>query len=407
MHRKRQIVLIVAMCVALMASACSTKKSTTEAGSGSPGSTTETTAGDGSTITVAGVGTAQGFDGIEDGVKARLKRENDAGGVLGHPIDFLGFTDDGGTSDANSAAIKELVQQKHVDAIMPLIPVNVAPQSAQFALDENVPMVGPGFGAIMCGNDATFSFNGCNVPGFSTASSNSLGQWFPAIVGKDSLDGVKVALVGSDAAGGDAFLKSIEGLVTDAGGEVVYSQGGVPAGATNVQTYVDGVTGADPDMVIIVTGLVEMLSLQTAIKGTGSKAALVNFSGYLPGILETQPALQNALDTSYIVTVFPSPIDGKSYSQQMDADLKAVGANASFGAIIGYSSADLYIAMLKNADGDPKKVIAATNAGFTYDPGDGGTSVTFPAAHTASATCSGLLKVNGAEYELIKPLTCI
>ena len=41
-------------------------------------------------------------------------------------------------------------------------------------------MIGPGFGAIMCGNDATFSFQGCNVPGMTKGTSAALGQCISA-----------------------------------------------------------------------------------------------------------------------------------------------------------------------------------------------------------------------------------
>ena len=107
----------------------------------------ETTESDGTPIVIGGVGTLTGFAGVDDGVKARLERANADGGVAGHPIEYLGTTDDGGDAAKNDATVRELIQQKKVDAVVPVVPTNLQASTAQFMLDENIPYVGMGFGA--------------------------------------------------------------------------------------------------------------------------------------------------------------------------------------------------------------------------------------------------------------------
>ncbi len=406
--RVRQGFITLGVAVALVAGACSSNQddgASAEGGGDEDGATT-TTEGDGSLIVIGGVGTLTGFAGVDEGVNARLERANAEGGVLGHPLEYLGMTDDAGAADANLAAVRELVQQEDVDAVVPVIPVVLEPQAAQFMLDEGVPYVGMGFGPAMCNNEAGFAFNGCNVPGLSEGERSELLQHLPSAIGEEDLDGQTVAVVASDASGGDAFLESVIGVAEDLGADVTVEISGVPARATNVQPYVDEIMGGDVDIAIVVTDFTSMLAIQGGLKAAGFEGELVNFAGFVPGTLETSQDLQAALEGSLIATVFPTPLDGSEFSDQMAADLEAAGIDATFGAIVGYLSTDLYIDLLEAADGDPSRVIEVGNDDFNFAQAPGGFDIAFPEAHSSSALCSGMVTVAGGAYELIEPFSC-
>ena len=154
-------------------------------------------------------------------------------------------------------------------------------------------------------------------------------------MGKEDLTGVKVAVLSSDAPTGDAFRGAVSEALEKLGAEIVLSQGGVPAGATNVQTYVDAILSSGAELSVIVTDFVGMLSLQGTLKANGYTGAMVNFAGFIPGILESSKDLQGALEGSYIGTVIPTTFDGTPAGDQMKADFDAVGAAPTFGALLG------------------------------------------------------------------------
>jgi len=60
---------------------------------------------------------ASGFGGMEDTLKAWVAWTNDNGGINGHPVD-LTIKDDGGNPTTATAAVKDLIQNKHVVAIV-------------------------------------------------------------------------------------------------------------------------------------------------------------------------------------------------------------------------------------------------------------------------------------------------
>lgn len=410
MFKQRRLIAVgLVASLALVGAACSDdddEATTTGSGDGESSETTDTTASDGSPIVVGGVGTLLGFSGVSEGAQARFDRANAEGGVNGHKIEFIGTTDDGGDPANNNTAVRELVQQKKVDAVLPLLPTNFQAPTAQFLAEQNIPYIGLGYGPAMCQIESGFPFNGCTAPNIAKGNSAALVQFLPAAVEQDDLEGIKIAVIGSVATGGDAYLKSVSSAVEDLGAEIVVSEPGVPAGATNVQPYVDAVLAGDADMVIIVTDFVAMLSIQGTLKANGYKGALVNFAGYIPGILETSADLQKGLEGSYIATVLPTPLDGSPASKELTADLEAADVNPTFGALVGWQSADLYLQLLDAAGGDASKVVEVGNDGFTFKQPEGGFNVSFPDGHTERAECSGLVTVKSGKYELVEPFTC-
>jgi branched-chain amino acid transport system substrate-binding protein len=60
---------------------------------------------------------ASSFSGMEDTLKAWVKWTNDTGGINGHPVD-LTIKDDGGNPTTAVAAVKDLIENKHVVAIV-------------------------------------------------------------------------------------------------------------------------------------------------------------------------------------------------------------------------------------------------------------------------------------------------
>lgn len=369
-------------------------------------SSSETAVNDGSPVVIGGAGTLLGFTGADGGVKARIDRANKEGGVHGRQIEFVGFTDDGSDPAANSTAIRELVQQTKVDAIVPVIPTNFQPQTAQFLDEQNIPFIGLGYTPSMCEIEAGFPFSGCSAPGVSTAGQAYLAQFIHKTIGAESLDGVTVAVFGSAEAHGQQNLDSMVKALEEGGADVVLKQGGVAAGATSVQPYVDQVMSAAPQITVLSLDFVAVLSMQSSLKASGYKGAMVNFSGFVPGTLELSEDLQRGLDGSFVVTAIPTPVDGTPLAAELTADFEAAGVPPTFGALVGWQSADMFIQLLDAAGGDPSRMVSVGNDGFTFTQAEGGFNTSFPEGHTSSSGCSGMVTVSGKEYLPVAPFTC-
>jgi hypothetical protein len=129
---------------------------------------------------------------------------------------------------------------------------------------------------------------------------------------------------------------------------------------------------------------------------------------YSPGLLQnaqTTAALEGTYETAQTSTF----LDTGGYITQMKADLAADNASAdqaSLGTLIGYNTADFFIAALKKVAPNFSKSDTTINAGFTYDP-SGGNFSTWPKDHAGfSASCVTVTKVTNKKFLLVSPFTC-
>ena len=119
-------------------------------------------------IKVGGLGYSFVYGGADIGAKARFQRANDAGGVNGRTIDYVGFTDDGGDPTAGTAAATKLVEQDGVFAVVPTVTPDLAASS--YLVEQKVPYFGWALSSNFCGNRYGFGFTGCPVPEGATSN---------------------------------------------------------------------------------------------------------------------------------------------------------------------------------------------------------------------------------------------
>ena len=116
-----------------------------------------------------------------------------------------------------------------------------------------------------------------------------------------------------------------------------------------------------------------------------------------------------ALEKTYSFAQTPTYEDTSPFAKQMVADFTASGIKASdvaVGTIIGYNSADIFVAMLKKAAPDVKDLASTINKGFTYAP-DGGNATNWPADHAGfTKACVAVTQAVSGKVKLIKPFTC-
>jgi ABC-type branched-subunit amino acid transport system substrate-binding protein len=399
--------------VALVTAACSSSSSTSTGGTAATGAPSSAASGQGAGNNPIVVGGLQdgNFAGMDTGFQARIARFNAQGGIDGRKIQFVGVLNDGDslTTDLNNA--QTLVLKDHVFAVAPIADEVLNPASVQLFAQNTTPYIGWGLSPAWCGNNWGFPLAGCeSTPNYqSTLALTQAAQ----VIGKP-VKGLKVAVIGTDNAGGKAGTDGIVAATKAAGGTVVYGQAPVPQdGTTNYAPYVQAIMAGSPDMVELVTNFTAAVGLTAALRQAGYKGALWNPSAYLPGILASQKQLAQVLTGSLVVANFPPSEEGSPAALQIESDLKAIGAPTNYGLTqaVGWWSAEELIQELQaTAAKGPltqanfEKVI---NAGWTITPTTGGiTQLTFPRDHVKTTGCYGTLLANGATYVLKEPYVC-
>jgi branched-chain amino acid transport system substrate-binding protein len=409
--------LALAASVALAACGSSSSgKSTGNTGSGSKSS--------GGTIKVEGVlaltSKSGGYPGADLGAKARFTAVNAAGGINGKKIDWLGAKDDGEDGSRNLQLVRQAVLNDKAFAVLSL-GQGLLPASSDFLNRQKVPYIGWGFMPGFCDANKPFGFgfNGCIVPpGAQTVNTSTAGPLLAELAKKGKTNPT-VAIVSDDVGSNATGSKLIDAAFRKLGAKIVYDKSNVPSkGNVNYAPYVQAVLTSDsgkaPDAVVFNGLFATEAGMSGGLLSAGYKGALMNYLAYVPGLLDSQPALAQAFAHSYVTTQIPPVESGGAAIDQMKKDFQAIGADPTkitLGAALTYWSADVLISMLKSVGNNVtadnfNKVI---NGGWTYSspykPAPLG-PVTYPADHLKAAPCAAMVQINGTKFDPISPMTC-
>ena len=418
-------VAVTLAAIGLIAAACGddgkTAATTTTAKAGTTASGATAAAGTGTcdaskpSIKLGGVAQASFFAGTEDGVNARIARENKTC-IQGRKLEFIGIKDDGSDAQKNLDLNKGLVETDKVFALINTSAV-MLPQTTNYLADKKVPYFGWGFMPGFCGKDSWgYGFNGClsgyafdksktvAVPGAKLNA--SLVDPIATLVGK-AADKMTVVYFNSDDDSGHAGDLQYAALFKN-----ILDKQFVPTkGVTDFTQYVNIVKSKNPDAVMLSTDFATAIKLKAAIIAAGYKGIVYDYTTYIPGLLDSSKDTAAALEGGYSNTQFPVSEEGKPATKQAADDLAAIGKPAFLtqGGSIGYWSTDLLIQMLKAITGD----ITADNfrkvaeAGFTYKPLEGGIGeIKYPDGHYNPAPCAGVVQVKAGKYVPVVPFKC-
>jgi ABC-type branched-subunit amino acid transport system substrate-binding protein len=400
--------------VGLLAAACgssgTSSTSSTPAAAPTSSSSAATGPASGSAIVVGGLQDGN-FAGIDTGFKARIARFNQQGGIDGRKIQFVGVLNDGNSLSTDLSNAQTLVLKDHVFAVAPIADQVLSPAATTLFAQHSTPYIGWGLSPAFCGSNWAFPVAGCE----STPTYQNLSAFYQAAqaIGKP-VKGLKVAVIGTDNSGGKAGTQGIVNANKVAGATVVYGQAPVPQGGTTDYTpYVQAIMSGHPDMIELVVDFQAAIGLTAALRRAGYTGALWNPDAYVPGLFAAQPTLAQALTGSLVVANFPPSEDGSAAARQVESDLKAMGAPATFslGEAVGWWSAEELIQELQATAANGALTQAGfervINAGWTIKPLAGGISqLTFPRDHIKSTGCYGTLQAQGAHYVVKSPYVC-
>jgi branched-chain amino acid transport system substrate-binding protein len=360
-------------------------------------------------------GAAASTSGSSDiGCKARIGRENAAGGVNGRKLE-VEFVDDA-SSAANLTQAQSLVQNE--DVYMVINDSAFAFLSYRWLLDHDVPLIGGGFDGNYYGapgNEKVISAFGNSPPisGIATTLAPKLMK---------ALGASKVAAIGYGVSpSSSAAVKSLQQYSVPALGlEPVYTNTSVDFGTSDVGPLVLGMKNAGADAGWYAMDLSTNLALAQGLIQNGVKMkAQLMATGYGHELLE-QP-VSKTLGPDIILTTGWAPVELKTKAtKRFQSDLKKYADFTDvpdFGIYTGYIDCDMAIMGLKKQgdDLDPSTYWEALRSVGTYNAGGGlgctDSSLSLETygkivaggATDARRICTWALQVKDGEFVVLKP----
>jgi len=344
-------------------------------------------------------------DGLS-GFQARIKKENDAGGVFGRKISVVAALDDGQDNSTDLTAAKTLVQQDNVFAVAPVF--TAAFSAASYLNDNKVPFFGWSVQPSWCGLNWGFGFwgNDCDetklpVTGNFVLAEQSL---FPDKTAK----GKAIAVVAEDNDSARVEADDVAAIWNSNGSKVVETDATIPSPPAVVGDYTPYAEkimtsngGKPPDLVEIIGSVSDTLQLYKKLQQLNYAGVVQDFDLYDPHF---------AANTKGLVTnIQLEPFEAASQVpavQTMITDLKAYDPNISLSqpSAAGYWTADFLIQALKKAGQNLTReaLYNAINSGFTYDyNGGGGVPVQWPLGHQYIQVGTGYVQANGTGFTLL------
>jgi ABC-type branched-subunit amino acid transport system substrate-binding protein len=398
--------------LALVTVACSSSKKSTSTATTSGGST-GTSSSSANDIVVEGVAAKADHPGTDTGFQARITRFNNAGGVQGRKVKFLGVQDDASNPSSDLTAVQSIVLKDHVFALAPVVSTVFLAPSGDFVTQNKIPTLGYGAVPSFCNNGYLWGYAGCQQ---TTLWNTTTGPEEMSAATGMKISDMKVAIEGlslqAAVTANTAAAKTFQAL----GATVVFNKNEVPLLGQNTDytPFVQGIIASKPNIVFEVTDLANSIALAGALKQGGYKGVIFNGTSYLPSQLASQPNMQQALDGVYTLVQAPAQEDQSSAIKQEEADLKAIGASSTIdlGTNIGYWVADMFVQLLeqtaKKGPITQQSFHDTSAAGVTLPPQPSGANgpLMFPLYQQQPMPCASLVQAKGNKYLSSVKYTC-
>lgn len=362
-------------------------------------------------IKVAGLGTMTSprqtsYAGMDIGAKIVFDKVNDAGGIHGREIEFLGVRDDNDNNETNTAEARRLVQQDEVFAVVPVITNFLA--GAAVLEDANTPYFGWGFHENFCDNDQGFGFGGClvsNDPEYKNYG-------WPGFMKKAYPEIEKVAFIAEDSDAGRSSVPQYVRAAPDLGLDVVLEDISMPfGGGTDLTPYVQKVIDADPDVAFLVLTAPVAIQFAGRLRAAGFDGLVTTPTIYDPRVLQSEVAAQ-AVEGSISNIGFANFQSDNPGIQEFLVDFEEYApedAIMSQPLVSGYFSALLFTQILEEVGPELNygTFYEVANGGFTFDANGAVGEITYPAAHSSAPPCGSLAQVQEGEFVSVLDLFCV
>jgi ABC-type branched-subunit amino acid transport system substrate-binding protein len=413
--------LVIALAAVLLLSACSSSKkssSTTTAGgtaSTAGGATATTGAATATTIaghTTTGVTPTEiHFGGIlykafygdaAVGFQARLKAQNDKGGVNGRKLVLDTVIDDNQTADTDLTAAKTLVEQDNVFMVAPVM--TAAFGGATYLNSAKVPFSGWSIEPRWCGLMWGFGFEGNDCDQATAPKTGDFVVAAEKLFPDGTAKGKAVALTAEDNDSARTSLNDFAKVWTADGAKVVAVDTSIPSPPAVVGDYtpyaqklMTSNNGGPPDYIETVNSVSDTIGLYKKLVQLGYKGVVQGFTNYDPRLLGSTKGLVTESQFAPYEDAATLP-----RLQQMIADMKAYSPSTALGLAVaaGYWTADFIIQVLQKIGPDVSReaFYNAVNSGFTFDTQGVTVPVKWPLGHTDIQTGIAFVQDDGDHF---------
>ena len=395
----------LAACSSSSHSNTTTNTSNTTQSSGT-GSTSGTAQGVTKTsITVGGLGFAEYYGDAAIGAEARFNAQNQAGGVYGRKINFIGFKDDQSSTTVDEQMGRELVEQAHVFAVVPVVSITLS--AGTYFAQEHVPFFGWGISPQFIGNQWGFSFAGAVTSP----------TWEITVHGAEIADilhqspkNLTMAIIGEDSQASAEATAPLVYAMKSIGYNVVYAKNPLPAAPAVVSSYTPYVqqimsadNGKPPDVLMEVISATN-LGLQPALQAAGFKGAMVNYIQYSPSTVGAAKGVYVYLQFASYQAASQNPAIATMIQR-----IKAVAPNAPLtqGVEAGYFAADQFIdALQKTGPNLTADAFQKAADSMTYQIPNTVGPTPFPQGQTVPTSCGSTVTSNGSQWTVAYAYLC-
>jgi len=421
---------VAAAAVVALGACSSTKSSTSGTGSSGTGSSASSSSSGGTQapggtttgitpteIHVGSINYKSFFGDATVGAQARIKRENDAGGVNGRKIVLDQVIDDGQDSTQDLNAAKTLVEQAKVFALVPVMTANLS--SADYLEQHKVPFFGWSIEPRWCNKQYAFGMNGNDCDPSTTPETSDFAATEKALFPDGQAQGKTIGQIAEDNNSARVALESFVASWEHNGAKVVIQDTSMPTPPAVVGDYTPFAEklltsngGKPPDLIQMVMSVSDTLGLYKKLVSLGYKGVVQDFTLYDPRLAASTKGLATNIQFAPYESASSVPA-----VQRMVTDLKAADPNVilSQPAAAGYWSMDLFIAMLKKTGPNltRESFMQTANGNFTWNYGAVGGAlggvgqVEFPKNHSGGALpCQSFVTSTGSAFAVTIPLTC-
>ncbi|WP_307874699.1 ABC transporter substrate-binding protein [Frankia nepalensis] len=348
--------------------------------------------------------------GADVGAKVRFSRANDAGGVAGRAIDFIGVKDSALDPARNGQEGQALVEQDQVFAVVPTM--TVFANFLDATCPQKVPFFGWGIDTAFCDTATGFGITGCLLADPPKVDATTWGLVATSILGPIAEAKTKsVAVLGLDTDASRAGVNAVVRGIRLAGIPVVYDKSPIPLSGLNDATPIinDLMTanqGRPVDLVIFPGDFASTTKVTEALQAAGYQGDTLNLVGYDPRL-----AGFPALDGAHTLLQFAQVEADTPALKQLVADFAKYAPEQplTLPALAGYWSADMFVAALEATGRDltVDTFLKKLNGGdFSYYVEDTVPETRWPLNHEATPPCFALAQLTAGKYQVDTALTC-
>jgi ABC-type branched-subunit amino acid transport system substrate-binding protein len=361
------------------------------------------------TVVVAGLGTTFEFGAATVGAQAFFNQVNASGELKGVKIKYIGFTDDGATPATALTAVRQLVTQQHIFAIVPDMSFY---NPASYLASQKVPYVGLPLDATYCSSKPNLNQWGVGIVGCISAPNpprvpDRYASFYTYVKGKTSTTHPTLLAVGTDNPTGQSLAAQTAAAAKGAGFKVVSAKGNVPTQVSDWTPYVTQwmtASNGKPPQSIVCLAAANCIGAWTALKAVGYKGSFFQPLGNIASIAK---AMAGTVTTT-IYNTAPTP----ALTQMQDA-MNSVAPNTQLAGstnVPGYLSASMFVQALKKVgNNDTPQAVQKVLATQTWQIKGLAGPTAYPSSMVISSPwCSELVSDNadGSGYTIVSPYSC-